>query len=84
MQLTTRKVCVTSTNFGYGILNSTEDSLWAVVELYTNMDLALIAEILPDVVLDIFETQEWTNPADHPCNLSRGKSRKFTPITPHM
>ena len=37
------------------------------------MDVALLAELVADVVLnDVFEAQELTNPADHPGILSRG------------
>jgi hypothetical protein len=47
--------------------------LWALAELYTNMDVAIIAELMADVVLEeIFQAQEWNNPTDHPSILSRG------------
>ena len=56
--------------------------LWALAELYTNMDVALIAELIADVVLEkILQAPEWKNPADHPGILSRGWS-PFLVIVP--
>jgi hypothetical protein len=55
-----------------------EDVLWALVELYTNMDIALLSDLMADVVLSTFQALEWSNPADHPGNLSRELYKKVT------
>lgn len=39
------------------------------------MEIALLAELDADPCLKAFEAQEWTNPADHPCVLSRSEWR---------
>jgi len=65
--------CVLSGEFNH-LSTHTEDSLWALVEIYTNMEVAIIAELSADVVLKTFNAQEWNNPADHPGNLTRGQS----------
>ena len=69
-------------NFSYQTTHySTKDVLWALVELYTNMDIALLSDLMADVVLSTFQALEWSNPADHPGNLSRGQSLYFNRIT---
>jgi hypothetical protein len=55
-------------------IDHTEDSLWVLAEIYTNMEVAIIAELSADVVLETFKAQEWNNPADHPGNLTSGQS----------
>jgi hypothetical protein len=37
------------------------------------MEVAIIAELSADVVLETFKAQEWNNPADHPGNLTHGQ-----------
>jgi hypothetical protein len=44
------------------------------------MDVAVIAELLADIVLNIFEAHEWSNPAEHPSNLTRGQFHYFATV----
>ena len=53
-----------------------EDALWSLAETYTNMEIALLAELDADPCLKAFEAREWTNHVDRPGHLSRGKCHR--------
>lgn len=44
-----------------------------MAETYTNLEIALLAELDADPCLVAFGAQEWTNPTDHPNMLSRSE-----------
>jgi hypothetical protein len=57
-----------------------EDALWSLAETYTNMEIALLAELDADPCLKAFEAREWTNHVDRPGHLSRAFYKKVTRI----
>ena len=38
--------------------------MWPIVELFTNLDLAQLSAIVPDPMLETYESRPWINSAD--------------------
>ncbi|KAF7982834.1 hypothetical protein HWV62_25790 [Athelia sp. TMB] len=57
-----------------------EDFMWTLLDLFTMMDLALTAQLVPDDLISKFEISGWTRPTDLPCKLSNDFYDKFSEI----